>query len=231
MCNCSWPATVQHQQPMWRCRRRRRLPRRCRPVGDTQSPAHHFRTPAQPAIAGWAAAQPVAEGQTALAHPAPAAAPVAENQPCYQGANFTAGDCPGGSCWASQPNGCGSSSQSIISSEIVPDKWPGGAARALARLLRGRRRPLEGRQRELAPPALLCVLAPSPTRPPGFVCRCGLFASVHFARLLLPHGGRRQGGLRPGVLRRPAGRVPAVAGVSLLAQLRRPPLHRLAQPR
>lgn len=42
--------------------------------------------------------------------------------------NYTAADCPNGSCYAAEPNGCGSRSLAIISDKIVPDNWPAGGA-------------------------------------------------------------------------------------------------------
>ncbi|KAG7668367.1 hypothetical protein Ndes2526B_g00915 [Nannochloris sp. 'desiccata'] len=55
--------------------------------------------------------------------PAPGAAPA---EPCPYDPQFTAADCPNQSCWAAPPNGCGSSSLTVISEEIVPDQWPAG---------------------------------------------------------------------------------------------------------
>ena len=62
-----------------------------------------------PAAGGLAAAQP-------------------EEAPCPSGgeANFTAADCPNGSCYAGEPNGCGSRSVRVIAAEIVPERWPAG---------------------------------------------------------------------------------------------------------
>jgi hypothetical protein len=53
---------------------------------------------------------------------------VPEETPCPSGseANFTAADCPNGSCYAGEPNGCGSRSVRVIAAEIVPERWPAG---------------------------------------------------------------------------------------------------------
>ncbi|KAL4436790.1 hypothetical protein ABPG75_003929 [Micractinium tetrahymenae] len=56
---------------------------------------------------------------------AAAQAPQSEGGPC-PGSAYTAADCPGVSCYAGAPNGCGSRSLVVISDQIVPDKWPGG---------------------------------------------------------------------------------------------------------
>jgi hypothetical protein len=66
---------------------------------------------------------PLAAGAAVFAQ---APTPAAESAGCYGTANYTAADCPGGSCYAGQPNGCGSRSLSVISADIVPDQWPGG---------------------------------------------------------------------------------------------------------
>ncbi|KAI3425863.1 hypothetical protein D9Q98_007836 [Chlorella vulgaris] len=66
---------------------------------------------------------PLAAGAAVFAQ---ALTPAAESAGCYGTANYTAADCPGGSCYAGQPNGCGSRSLSVISADIVPDQWPGG---------------------------------------------------------------------------------------------------------
>ena len=65
----------------------------------------------------------------ALAQPPAQQAP---DEPCKDG-NYTAADCPNGSCHAGQPNGCGSRSLRVIAAQIVPDRWPlGERARQLA---------------------------------------------------------------------------------------------------
>lgn len=131
--------------------------------------------------------------------------PGPEQQSCPGNATYTAAACPNMSCYASQPNGCGSRSVSAISDTIVPDRWPAGEA-----------------ARNEAAAAVWCRLAvPAPLPhavarcPYSPICRRRFHQRLQPARPLLPHPGDQQGRVRPSLPGCPADRVPHLPAVRL----------------